>query len=925
MALLPYSKEVKYLAELKLISPLLSNMEVVKNISIRGGTSVYLVRSTRTQQTYILKHISIPESQKQVDALLYTGAAASKEDAQKYYEQVVSDYQSELETLEKLSSSPNLDCYRSYQIAPKEDGVGYDVYLLAEDHRTLVDYLAENAVTHLTALNLGLDLCNALIDLRAAGLIHRDVKPSNIYLSTQGHFVLGDLGIAQIDELKYCSMPEHMLSSYSAPELFELVGSIDKTTDIYSVGLILYRIFNANHGPFEDETTSARAADKRRATGEALPAPMYADYEMAEIILKACAFAPADRYQTPDELKNALMEYARRNQVEDTLIVPPIVADPEPIDTEPDEDEAVEPVQFADAEQISDDFKESFSPDTDMLNSIIESVHRDFAKEEPQNPILNSLEDAEDDADADEDDVPAPTRQRTARRKKRSKTPLILLAVLALVLAAIAAAYFLFIAPATITVDGITVLDRTSTAVTVRVDSPEKDGAFAVICADAYGSISRQGYVKGSDNCFTELVPGTQYTVSVEALHDEKINGDASVKVTTIFETNILSFTATPVSVTQCELNLTLNGPDPGLWTVRYASDVSPEQTVSFSGHTTTIAGLQSNTEYTFTLVEPEGTHLTGVTEATFSTVPSVDIEKLTAAVSSSSALLSWTYTGDAPEYWTVSINGPDGYTDSQVVTAPTATFEGLTSGVDYEVVISAPTMLQDGKAVITPMVTTLTSFSVTENDAHDGYQVQWTCETEPAEDNWTLRYQLKGVPSAEPVEVTLESPDGYTIPAEGLVPDAEYEVKLSLANGEVIEGVDNELTFHTAAAEKFKRYGFDKVYIGMYLLPTGEDWGVSDLKTARSKYTTDEQLAFALESTVTLQQSTDSVQMLLVVRDADGKLVDASATEAVWNDMWQQRLTTGSFPRPITTAGSYTLEVYFDGLFVIAQNFTVE
>ena len=134
------------MAEIKLISPLLSNMEIVKSVSIRGGTSVYIVRSTKTQQTYILKHISVPESQKQVDALLYTGAAATKEEAQKYYEQVVADYQTELETLESLSSSPNLDSYRSYQIAPKEDAVGYDVYLLAEHRKTLVDYLAENAM-----------------------------------------------------------------------------------------------------------------------------------------------------------------------------------------------------------------------------------------------------------------------------------------------------------------------------------------------------------------------------------------------------------------------------------------------------------------------------------------------------------------------------------------------------------------------------------------------------------------------------------------------------------------------------------------------------------------------------------------------------------------------------------------------------------
>ena len=114
------------MAQLKLVSPLLSNMEIVQCLSTRGGTSVYIMRSTKSGQTYILKHISVPESQTQVDALIYTGAAASPEEAQKYYEQVVADYQKELETLEALSSSPNLDCYRSYQIEPKEDGLDMD-------------------------------------------------------------------------------------------------------------------------------------------------------------------------------------------------------------------------------------------------------------------------------------------------------------------------------------------------------------------------------------------------------------------------------------------------------------------------------------------------------------------------------------------------------------------------------------------------------------------------------------------------------------------------------------------------------------------------------------------------------------------------------------------------------------------------------
>ena len=105
--------------ELNMISPLLTNMELAKCVSVRGGTSVYIVKSTKSNQSYYLKHICIPESQKQVDALMFTGAAATVEDAQNYYKQVAADYQAELETLEKLSASPNIGCYRSYQIEPK--------------------------------------------------------------------------------------------------------------------------------------------------------------------------------------------------------------------------------------------------------------------------------------------------------------------------------------------------------------------------------------------------------------------------------------------------------------------------------------------------------------------------------------------------------------------------------------------------------------------------------------------------------------------------------------------------------------------------------------------------------------------------------------------------------------------------------------
>ena len=902
------------MAQLKLVSPLLSNMEIVQCLSTRGGTSVYIMRSTKSGQTYILKHISVPESQTQVDALIYTGAAASPEEAQKYYEQVVADYQKELETLETLSSSPNLDCYRSYQIEPKEEAVGYDVYLLAEHRKTLSDYLNDNAMTQLTAVNLGMDLCSALVDLRAAGLVHRDVKPSNIYLSAQGHFALGDLGIAKIDELKYCSMPENMLSSYSAPELFDLVGTIDPTTDIYSAGLILYRIFNGNHGPFEDEQTSPRAADKRRVTGEALPAPMYADYEMAEIILKACAFKPEERYAAPEDFRQALVDYMKRNQLTDTLIVPPLVADPEPIDTAETEEE-VEPVQFADTEAMSEDFKQNFSPDTDMLSSIIESVHQNA--DAAPGALLNSLEPKEDDEAAPEEEKSSGQKKR---RKAKKKWPLIAAAVVLLLAIGAGCWYYFFYKPATIHIDDIALVTREANAVSVRIDTKEESGAFSVVCSDAYGNTSRAGFVQGQDVVFNKLNSGTEYTVTVEPANEERLTGSYTLRVTTISETNILSFSATPVSVTQVELNLTLSGPDPGLWTVRYFADGVEEKTATFSGHSTTIANLESGVEYTFELQEPEGTHLRGTLSTTYSTVPTVDIVgSLAVAASSSSAILSWNYEGDAPENWTVTIEGPDGYTQTQVVTAPTVTFEGLTSGEDYEITISAPNMLQSCTATITPRTTELTSFEAALDEETGCVRLDWTCKVDPAEDQWRITYQLEGVDGAEPVSVETDAAF-YVFPSDALIPNASYTATLELVSGEKLEGFSSTLGFQSTEAEKHSM----SVYPGLFLCPTQENWTIQNLGAARESFSMSEKLAYVLEATSDIPANDGSVKLLAVVRDADGRVVDFDEQSVVWNDFWSNKKAVGSFPRMPQEAGSYTLEIYVSYRLLTSVQFTV-
>ena len=307
------------------VSTLLPYMTAGNCIGAGSRGTVWLIRQAETDRMVAIKRISIPTNQQNVQALLFSGAVSDEQGAQEYYNRMAGELTQELEALDALGDCPNVLPFQGSFLTPKEDGIGYDLYLLSEYHETLRTYMAYNAMTQLQALNLALDVCTALEAYRAAGLIHRDVRPENIYFSPRGQYMLGDLGAVKMDQLDYAFIPEEQFNAYSAPETADGASGLNPTIDLYSLGLVLYRIYNGGHAPLEDEETNSKTAEGRRVAGEALPAPMYADYELSEIICKACAPKPEDRYQDPSDLKQDLTLYMQRNRVSDDLIVPPLV------------------------------------------------------------------------------------------------------------------------------------------------------------------------------------------------------------------------------------------------------------------------------------------------------------------------------------------------------------------------------------------------------------------------------------------------------------------------------------------------------------------------------------------------------------------------------------------------------------------------
>ncbi|MBQ7331050.1 MAG: fibronectin type III domain-containing protein [Oscillospiraceae bacterium] len=380
------------MSEPKLISPLLDGFVMGDPISKHHGVCCCPAMELSTENKYIVKIISVPASQVQLDALLLSGAYSSKEDALAYFSQMSETVCQEAKLLKRLSELEGFAGYTDWQVVPMEDGTGFDVYLLGSYRKTLERQFHQEPMTHLGAVNLGLDLCAALTVARRTGNLYVNLKPSNIYLKENGEYQIGDLGFIPLDSLKYASLPEKYHSSYTVPEVTDAYSSLNDTLDTYAVGLILYQAFNNNTLPYSGFAPS-----------EPLDPPAYADYEIAEIILKACAVDPAQRWEDPVQLGQALVSYLQRNTVNDTPILPPVVEE-EAQESEPEAEQETEPE--GNLNEISEAIEVAIEPEKPAEESQKELPDDTAAEESPESDDTEPEAVEETDEDAESEAVP---------------------------------------------------------------------------------------------------------------------------------------------------------------------------------------------------------------------------------------------------------------------------------------------------------------------------------------------------------------------------------------------------------------------------------------------------------------------------------------------------------------------------------------
>lgn len=960
------------MSEPKLISPLLDGFAMGAPMSDHDGVRCCPAMKENSDSKYIVKIISVPASQVQLDALLLTGAYHDPGEAMDYFKELADGVVKEAEFLKKLAKLEGFLSYDGWQIVPMDNNdLGYDVYLYSPYKQSLEKFTRKNPMTHLGAINLGLDMCAALGICRRAGRIYVDLKPTNIFISEDKEYRIGDLGFVELSGLKYATLPSKYRSAYTAPELHDPMVTLNTTADVYSVGMILYQIYNNGKLPYD---TYAEA--------EVYPTPENADYELAEIIMKAIAPDPKDRWQNPIEMGRALVAYMQRNTVNDVPITPPTasVAGFTPIsedappqkpadetessgegdefdfmsgivsdETAPGEEDA------ADAEDrpISDETTSMLAQADGLLEQAGPVVAAGSEDNQPaaktQQPADNAAEkadpkesakaapvatpaddddlfgdsDGEDDQDDDDEEDGDDDKDSDSKPKKKGWIAFV---IIALVLALLGTGGFIFYKYYyQLTIDELHV-EPFEDQVTVVVDTEIDTALLTVVCTDIHGTVQQLPLTDGQA-VFTDLLADTQYKIQLEVSGFHALVGSTSSTFSTPAVTEITGITAaTGETDGSVVLSFDLVGPRTEDWVVTYSTEGEEAQSQPFTGNMVTIEGLTVGKTYLFELTPVAELYMTGENTLEFTASAIILAENLAITdYSGGNLTVQWTAPeGVTPEGWIVRCYSDDGSNSETIETTETTlTFSGIDTANAYTVEVTAKGMTQSARTHVSANPTNITAFHVDESNLGK-LVITWEYEGSYPENGWLLMYTVDNIEK----QMVISS-EGARAEISPRIPGATYHFELQSVSGSSV--FHNTYSHACAEAKKFEDYEMLVDFSDYYLCKTPENpnWKYSDVK--RQDYTT----TFAPGEPVSMIIKTathfiprETVNILYVIRDAEGNAIcELSASENVnWYQLWVDHYpyTTLDIPQVPQEPGTYKLCLYFNYKYVTIVEFTI-
>ncbi len=971
-----------------LVSPLLDGFVMGDAISDHHGVRCCPAMRTADESRYIVKIISIPASQTQLDALLLAGAFDDHPSALNYFKELSQDIVEEAVLLQRLSRLEGFLPYENWQVVPMEDGAGFDVYLLAPYRSTLERRLRKEPMTHLGIVNLGLDLCAALAACRRSGYLYADLRPGNICICQDREYRICDLGFLNLASLSYASMPERYFSAYTAPEIRDAYSALQDSVDIYALGRILYQACNGGELPAE--------------TAEP---PAYADADLSQIILKACAPDPADRWEDPVQMGQALVSYLQSHTVNDISIIPPA---PEPQEAPPMEEEIPDgpPTEdiLAEVDQALEQAGVILPEETDTTEEATEEAPAESEAAEEETP--------QDEAPAEEAPEEAPAQDEPQENAEASADWEETLAT--------ADDLISHELPDPVVVPEP--IEVTLPEPEAPEEEPAETEAEAEEAPQEAPEASAEAEAPAEEDVAEEDVAEEE---PAEAPRKKRKFGKLIALLLVLLlllgagaaghiyynEYYIQTVKGITLSGTEDRLTVTLDTQvDNALLSVLCSDSHGSTVRQSVTGNTATFTGLSPNTLYRIR-VEIEGTHkLVGTLEGIYTTPDQTTVSDLSAVTGyeDGSVILRFTVQGPDCPNWKVLYSCPGEEEKSLTFTGHMVTVTGLTVGKEYTFRIApAQELYTVGEDTL---VHTASALVIAENFTVQGFRdgiltAAWQAPEGVTVPSWTLRcyndagfdktvtvegttasfedmdptqqYILevtaagmtKGTPAyvsanaitveniqfdeSVPGDLTITwdfagpAPEGgwlviYTAtgyPQEQVIttdspiavispaiPGAAYEIDIGNAAGNTTFG--GQASYQSPAAPTFSGYLVTAENFIFLMCPTPDRpaWGQNDVP--ESAYTTTfapgAQASFAIFLNKKYDISDDSIESLVVIRDSSGNVVNTLTVERTWTEMWYRGFSKLDLPALPSLPGEYTAEVYYNGTHVATKRFTI-
>lgn len=225
-----------------------------------------------------------------------------------YYKGLVEEFVQEIALMSQLKGHVNIVGYEDYAVVEHKNDIGWDIIIRMELLTALPTYIKEHSFSVDDVVKLAIDICSALEVCHKQKIIHRDIKPDNIFVSKNGDYKLGDFGVARTIEKTVSGLSKKGTYTYMAPEVYrgEQYGV---NVDLYSLGIVMYKLLNNNREPFLPPYPAViNYSDKnealvRRMRGEQILLPDSCDELLGRVISKSLSFNSWERYQSPAQMK----------------------------------------------------------------------------------------------------------------------------------------------------------------------------------------------------------------------------------------------------------------------------------------------------------------------------------------------------------------------------------------------------------------------------------------------------------------------------------------------------------------------------------------------------------------------------------------------------------------------------------------------